>query len=77
MYPNVRAEITRAGLLNKDVAKELDITESTFSQKLSGNYPFTFSEAVKVKNCIVKAKKSKGITINIDMPLEVLFEEAS
>lgn len=76
MYPNVRAEMARAGLLSKEVAEAIGVTDGTFSQKLKGAYPFTFGEAKKIKAVIVEAKESKGITINIDMPLEVLFEEA-
>lgn len=76
MYPNVIAEIKRAGLLMAEVAEAIGVTGSTFSQKLSGKYQFTFIEAVKIKEVIVQAKRAKGITINIDLPLEVLFEEA-
>lgn len=76
MYPNVIAEIKRAGLLNSEVAEAIGVTGSTFSQKLNGRYAFTFGEAVKVKEVIAQAKRAKGITINIDLPLEVLFEEA-
>ena len=77
MYPNVRAEITRAGLTLEPIARELDVTVSTLSLKLSGKYPVTLNEAKKIKDIIVEAKKAKGITINIDLPLEELFEEAS
>jgi len=75
MYPNVKAEITRAGLTLEPIATELGITVPTLSQKLNGKYPVTLGEAKKIKDIIVKAKKNKGITINIDMPIEVLFEE--
>lgn len=76
MYPNVSAELKRAGLLQGEVASELGITQTTFSFKLSGKYPFTFSEARKIKDMIVKEKTKKGITMNIDLTLEELFEEA-
>lgn len=76
MFPNVRAEIERAGLTLGAVAEELGITASTFSQKMTGKYPFTVSEAKQIKAIIVRAKKAKGITMNIDLPLDVLFEEA-
>ena len=76
MYPNVIAEIKRAGLLQGEVARELGVTPSTFSLKLSGQYSFTFAEAVKVKAIITKAKLEKEISINIDLPLEELFKEA-
>ena len=77
MYPNVEAERTRAGLTLEPIAEELGITVSTLSQKLNGKYPITFCEAIKIKEIIVREKTKKGISINIDMPLEVLFEEAS
>jgi hypothetical protein len=77
MYPNVVAEIKRAGLLLGEVSNELGITQTTLSLKLKGDYPFTLAEAKKIKLFIVKAKEKKGITMNIDLPLEVLFEEAS
>lgn len=77
MYPNVEAERTRAGLTLEPIAEELDITVSTLSQKLNGKYPITFGEAIKIKEIIVREKLRKGISINIDMSLEVLFEEVS
>lgn len=76
MYPNVTAERTRAGLTLESIAKVLDIRLSTLSLKLSGKSPLTFKEAVTIKRLIVEAKKSKNIDVNIDMPLEILFEEA-
>lgn len=76
MYPNVIAEIKRAGLLHSEIAQEIGITSSTFSQKLNGAYDFTFDEAKKIKDIIAREKLKKGITINVDLPLEVLFEEA-
>lgn len=76
MYPNVEAERTRAGLTLEPIAEELGITVSTLSQKLNGKYPITFDEAKKIKDIIVREKLRKGISINIDMSLEVLFEEA-
>lgn len=76
MYPNVRAEIERAGLTLGAVAEELGITASTFSQKMTGKFQFTVSEARQIKAIIVRAKKAKGITMNIDLPLDILFEEA-
>lgn len=75
MYPNVRAEIARAGLTLEPIATELGITVPTLSQKLNGKYPITLGEAKKIKDIIVKAKIHKGITMNIDLSIEVLFEE--
>ena len=76
MYPNVEAERTRAGLLLEPIAEELGITVPTLSQKLNGKYPITFKEAKKIKEIIVREKTRKGISVNNDMTLEELFEEA-
>lgn len=77
MYPNVVAEYKRAGLTLQMIADKLDITISTLSQKLNGKYPITFDEAVKIRDIIVDAKQTRGITINIDMAIDVLFEEVA
>ena len=45
MYPNLKAEIARNGLKNKELAKILGISESTFSLKLNGKFSFTLREA--------------------------------
>lgn len=76
MYPNVEAERTRAGLTLEPIAKAWGVTLSTTSQKLNGRYPVTLKEAKILKDLIVAEKKKKGISINIDMSIEVLFEEA-
>lgn len=77
MYPNVEAERTRAGLTLEPIAKAWGVTVSTASQKLSGKYPVTLREAKILKDLIVEEKTKKNISINIDMSIEVLFEEAS
>ena len=66
MYKNARAEMVRQGLRLEDIAKEFGNTVSTWSLKLNGKYPITLNEAKRFK-AIVKS----------DLPLEVLFEEAS
>lgn len=66
MYRNAKAEMTRRGLKLEDVATKMDMTISTLSQKLNGKYPFTLNEAKQFK-----------IIVETDLPLEVLFEEAS
>lgn len=76
MYPNVEAERTRAGLLLEPIAEELGITLPTLSLKLNGKYPITFAEAKKIKEIIVREKTRKGISVNIDMTLEELFEKS-
>lgn len=65
MYPNVRAEIARKNITMGKLAEELDITLSTLSLKLKGEYPITLKEAKKIK-----------AVLGCDIPLETLFEEA-
>lgn len=65
MYRNAKAEMVRSGLTLEAVAREMDITLGTLSNKLNGKYPITLNEAKQFKR-IVKS----------DMPLEVLFEVA-
>lgn len=66
MYRNAKAEMTRRGLRLEDVAEKMGITIATLSQKLNGKYPFTLNEAKQFKRIVES-----------DLPLEVLFEEAS
>lgn len=70
MYPNVRAEMARKRLTQKDVVSELQkrgfkMVVQTFSAKLNKKYDFTFREAIAIKDIL-----------GTDLPLEVLFEEA-
>lgn len=64
MYRNVLAEMKRQGITGGKMAEELGITQGTFSQKVNGNYPFTFREAVRVKEIL-----------RVDTPLDELFKE--
>ena len=71
MYPNYKAELARNGFTLEKLAEEMEKkgfkrTVPTLSQKLGGKYPITLDEA-KVMKEVVKT----------DLPLEVLFEEAS
>ena len=76
MYPNVEAERTRAGLTLEPIANAWGVTVPTASLKLSGKAPISLREAKILKDLIVEEKKKKNITINIDMSIEDLFEEA-
>lgn len=66
MYRNARAEMVRAGFTLESMAALMGISIGTLSQKLNGKYPFTLNEA-KLFKLLTKS----------DLPLEVLFEEAS
>lgn len=70
MYPNVRAEMVRRNLTQKDVVNELQkrgftMVVPTFSAKLNKKYEFTFAEAVAIKKIL-----------GTEMSLEELFKEA-
>lgn len=63
MYRNVKAEMSRKGIILEDLAEALGVTVSTVSQKLNGKYPITLAEAKIIKK-----------RLGVDMPLEELFE---
>ncbi len=62
MYTNLLAEMRRKGLRQVDVAKCLNISPSTLSQKLKRKSEFDLSEAKKIKEFL-----------GVNMPLEELF----
>lgn len=64
MYPNLKAEMARKGVTGGMLANVLDITESTFSQKLNRKSDFSFGEAIQIKSFL----KS-------ELTLEELFQE--
>ena len=66
MYPNLKAEMARRNITLAKLAEALGITVGTLSLKLNGKYPITWHEAIKIKEFI-----------GVDMPIEILFEEAS
>jgi len=66
MYPNFNAELARLGWTRGDLACKMNVTSSTISLKLNGKSPITLREAKELKKAI-----------NSDLPLEILFEEAS
>lgn len=51
-YNNLEAELKRKSITRENLAKELDCTISTVSQKLNGKYDFTLSEALVLKNLL-------------------------
>ena len=63
MYKNVRAEMSRKGIILEDLAEALGVTVPTVSQKLNGKYPITLNEAKVIKK-----------RLGVDIPLEELFE---
>ena len=75
MYPNVEAEKARVGLTLEPIAKAWGVTVSTASLKLTGKTMITLGEAKILRDLIVAEKQKKNITVNLDMTLDVLFEE--
>lgn len=65
MFPNLKAEMSRRGIILEDLAKLLNVTVPTVSMKLNGKAPLTLAEAKAIKNYI-----------GVDIPLEELFGEA-
>jgi DNA-binding XRE family transcriptional regulator len=65
MYPNLRAGMARKNVTQVQLADFLGIRTATLSEKMSGKYPFTFDECLKIKEFL-----------NVDMPVEELFKKA-
>lgn len=71
MYPNYKAELARKGFTLEKLAEEMDKrgckrTVPTLSQKLTGKQPITLKEAKVMKE-----------VVESDLPIDILFEEAS
>lgn len=62
MFPNLRAEISRRGLKNMDVAAAANISQGHFSLKLNGKYDFSLTEAIAIKKFL-----------DVQAPIEELF----
>lgn len=64
MFPNLEAEKARKKITLEMLAEGLGLAISTVSGKLNGKYPITLDEAKKIKSIL-----------DVDIPLEILFEE--
>ena len=64
MYPNIKAEMARKGMTIVDLSNATGIRYQTLVAKLHGDYSFTVTEAMLVKNAI-----------GVEIPLEILFEK--
>lgn len=49
MYPNLEAEIARKRIKKPVMAKVIGRTYNTLNLKISGKYPFTYEEALKIQ----------------------------
>lgn len=63
MFPNLKAEMARKGVTMSDLAKRIDVTLPTLSNKMAGKYQFTLREITEIKRIL-----------KVDIPLEILFE---
>lgn len=50
MFKNLRAEIARLGMSQKEFAKAVGIKGSTFTQKINGKVDFNLSEIKRIKS---------------------------
>ena len=63
VYPNLKAEMARKGLSQRELAKALQMYEPSLTYKMHSKSGFTVTEAIAVKKLL-----------DVEMPLEVLFE---
>ena len=47
-FPMLEAEIAKQGLLKKDIAKKIGITQRAFSKKLNGEVDFWWTEILAI-----------------------------
>lgn len=66
MYRYVEAALKLKNMTQGDLARLLNITPSTLSLKLNGKSPLTLNEAKEIKR-----------VLEVEQPLDTLFEEAS
>lgn len=66
MYKNLEAELKRKGMTKGDLARALNLTATTLSNKLNGKSIITLGEALQIKKLIC-----------VSMPVEELFATAA
>ncbi len=62
MYSVLRGEMYRTGITIKSLAERIGVSEKTMRNKISGDTPFTWLEALAVKKIV-----------NPNMDMETLF----
>jgi len=72
IYPNLAAEVARAGLSYPKLAEAIGINVNTLYPKLNGIREFKLSEMEDIKNYFSKVAEEKGT--QIDTSLEYLFK---
>ncbi|MED1267407.1 hypothetical protein P4U03_12370 [Bacillus mycoides] len=63
MYPNLRAEMARKGIVITQISSHLNLRYATVSDKINGKFRFYYDEALEIKE-----------TFFPDHNLEYLFE---
>lgn len=63
-YPNLRAEMSRVGIKQTDIAKLLGVREATISKKMNGKSAFDINEAFLIKE-----------TFFSDLTIDYLFSD--
>lgn len=66
LYPNLMAELARAGLTVLDLAEKADMSYTTLMDKLRGRSDFKVKEARLIKSIL-----------NLDISIDELFERAA
>lgn len=64
LYKNLEAELRRKQIRRIDLARCLNLSISTVSEKLNGKSQISLSLAKKIK-----------LILGVDMPIDTLFEE--
>jgi len=49
MYPNLRAEMAREGIMITDLALHLNLRYATVRDKINGKFRFYYNEALEIK----------------------------
>ncbi|MBQ9387921.1 MAG: XRE family transcriptional regulator [Lachnospiraceae bacterium] len=62
LYSNLKAEMARRGITNRDLAQAIGKREEAVSRKMTGKSDFTVFEASTIKKAF-----------SIDVPIEQLF----
>ncbi len=65
-YPNLKAEMSRKGILIKDIASSLCKTDDWVDGKLRGKTALSVVDAIKIKNTYFK-----------EIPFEYLFSDTA
>lgn len=63
MFNTLKGEIIRKGINRNDIIKELGVSKSTFSQKMTGRTQFKLDEIVKITEMLYDDDDPKRLSI--------------